>query len=1099
MNPFLKRFLNSRKLDAPTGRPLHIYRATESEMVDATRLLNISLANDWRSSSAAAMFCLVTAEWFRARYQGGPWRWREIQKILDISDQNDCRQLAQDGLAWWRRPLAHHGRGVQYLLSLAAEGGLPTVLLGNQAAAVRRFLEQVAHDIADYGLDAPDAVAELAAHHEHLMPQAFRTDAVRRVVADLALWLQCARAAIPEAARATDPLAWVQLNAPELLLDAPLRMVDAAAQALLAEELRATPGRDRQAAASFARRVLNRGAGGWRTGLAVSTNVELDAQGPHAGLFATLGQSTSARLRPSGLLRGVAPQLVVALARAENGVWSAARRSGDEIAAPLALQAPAQAELFTDGQLLGEFELCSAVDVDDLTLWRDTAMAGEDLVHLELIGAQMVQTRRPALYLLSRVGAALEAPETIHLERMAAPPDGFSLWRVEGRGAIRCGQSSVRVRTSAEREEAPIIWLANALASGVTAADGGPVFRGTPRIRIGDVGVHSRPAQSEILRWRPISGGPWREWRNAAPALGDIEIRAISGDEPIATMRAALVPETARVERRTLRDDMVQIALVGFGDDANVALEGGGAKLAGRMIAGEASLRLIGGREDGELTLRIMPEDRSAAALLLRLNRPVRAAGFIAPSGGRAHNDRTVSTIGLPGWRAVAPVERPALLRVRVREQAGAERLFYRSFMEARSLSDMREDIEAAIAASGPDAEANIRVLADGAESPRLIVRRYDGAVRCGAESKIELDEAAMAALSDAGQTDVTLHALNLIAPEASIILGTWRPANESCKDVSSLAAIDAGPWMIVLQAGTGVAIRPCATWFADAAEASVSRFSRAYAEASAARGRTARIAQLTVALAKTMDTALCDDWPIVEAMLDHADALQVTASLDLTQALAATPQTLCVLALRAMTASPVARLDLDRAAPLFWPTVPVSAWARAMRRFRDDLCARLSTALSAQETKKIATSNVMRAAKAVGTARPELSGHLALALLENGIDQVLVAQAFPLVARAAPIPTLRALMAQAIARNGEFAESYDGPPPPPGRAAELVADFDGRWAALLAAPLVAGASAIGADGKQRDFFALRMLQASDPVYFDAAMPFAVMLAQRGL
>ena len=1096
MNPFLMRFFARRGLEGPIGCALHAYRATDVELADATRLLNVSLEAGWRGSSAAAMFCLVTAEWFRARYQGGPWSWREIQRVLAVTDQNLCRSLALDGLTWWGRPVTRQGERNQYVLSLAAEGGLPTVLLSNQGAAVRRFLEQVGHDIADYRLDAPEAVAVFAAHHEHLMPQAFRNEAVRRVVAELALWLTRARASIPEEARDADPLPWIERHAPSLLAEAPLQLDDAAARSLLTTELRAAPGRSKLGSSALAARVLIRGELGWRPAIAVSASVNIDAQGPHAGMLAALGQTASGRLRPSGSLRAAAAHLVIGIGRTPEGDWSATRRSGDEVAGPLALDQQAQVELFADGRMLGEFELCPPVDAQDLALWRDQAPDGEAPQRLDMIAGRMVQTRRARLYLSAPFGARLEVTEDVTLEPLAEPPDGASLWKVVGSGVIRCGDSSVKILTSAEREAASLAWLANPMLMGAALMRGGPIYRGAPRVRIGEIGAPSCPAQPSALRWRPLSGGPWRDWRESAPVLGEIEIRVVSNEGTVASLRAGVVPETARIARRADPDDAARIELSGFGAEAQVVAETSGTRTVEAMRQGDASLRLVGGDEGGLITLSVIPDAPTMALLRLSLSRPVRRPGFIAPDGARARNDATLSTTGLPGWRAVAPTGCAASLRVRVRDHAGVERLFYRSFTEARSLSDLRDTVEAAIAAAGPDAEANMRVLADGAESPRLIVRRYDGALRRMADDQIGVDAPMLAALNSSGLAEVTLEALNLMAPTIAAPLGVWRPGDAPARAVSSLAAIDGGPWLIVARVGGGLAFRPCATWFSGAPVASAPRFSAAYADASSAGARTARIQKLAMALSDTMSAPLSDDWPMIEAMLDAAAGLQVTASLDLTQALASAPSALCVLALRAAQDRLTARLDLDRAAPLFWPTVQVSDWMRGMARYGEDLRTRLASALSAQEAADLTSSQILRAAKAIVAMRPELAGHLAFASLDNGLPLLTVAQAFPAVAQGEPSQTLLALMAETVARNGEFAEAYDGPSPPPGSAAALVAHFDPRWAALLAAPLVAGAAAVGVSVSPRDAFALRALQASDPVYFDAATPLAVRLAR---
>ncbi len=201
------------------------------------------------------------------------------------------------------------------------------------------------------------------------------------------------------------------------------------------------------------------------------------------------------------------------------------------------------------------------------------------------------------------------------------------------------------------------------------------------------------------------------------------------------------------------------------------------------------------------------------------------------------------------------------------------------------------------------------------------------------------------------------------------------------------------------------------------------------------------------------------------------------------------------MLTLRVPRAEFADALALDNVAPLFWPVLPIRAFAQAVRAAYDWWQTRFlelaDAADAAEEAEEVLASRIA----AVLTVRPGLAGHFGAALAEVGLIRLAFAPANRDALRPMLVPrpgaTLADLAQDAARRFDRLPEgilAFSSPRRPMGCV------FQRHMQAMIDAPLVAAEMA---DERRppptpAETLALINLRLVDPAYFDAAMPAAV-------
>jgi hypothetical protein len=190
LNSWIKSFLATRGIDAPTGKPLYTYRCRVQELQDLEAVLRFEVdrIDTVRLPTLAGPgLCLYAAEWWRRNHEGGSWAWAGIKKGAGIERyaEHQLYPALAEGMRFWQRELLRNLHGRLFLVTLACEGGLPLKLVHRQKATLGRYFRQVLEDVDALGRRGY-AADELAAGRANLLPVSLRQDVVYRLVGELA-------------------------------------------------------------------------------------------------------------------------------------------------------------------------------------------------------------------------------------------------------------------------------------------------------------------------------------------------------------------------------------------------------------------------------------------------------------------------------------------------------------------------------------------------------------------------------------------------------------------------------------------------------------------------------------------------------------------------------------------------------------------------------------------------------------------------------------------------------------------------------------------------------------------------------------------------
>ncbi|SDL48384.1 hypothetical protein [Aliiruegeria lutimaris] len=193
--------------NALDGRPLHHFRVTDSEY-DLLQLQLISLFQRGQQKTASAPFVLWAAERYRRDFDGGVFSWSFLVDPLGHKpDQAELREMTEIGLRYFNRPPPRRSAaGIQYLRTLAAEGGLPIRLL-SQESGYRQALLSLISDLERFGLACPNEQAlTFAEVRARRLPLGYRTEEFHQIFVDFARELAALRAEASNRMRSEDVL-----------------------------------------------------------------------------------------------------------------------------------------------------------------------------------------------------------------------------------------------------------------------------------------------------------------------------------------------------------------------------------------------------------------------------------------------------------------------------------------------------------------------------------------------------------------------------------------------------------------------------------------------------------------------------------------------------------------------------------------------------------------------------------------------------------------------------------------------------------------------------------------------------------------------------
>lgn len=1034
----VQSILSRNGLDQPDARPLYAYGVTDAERAELGTFLRMRIAVGGLTPSTAQGFVLWAAEHIRTGFRGGQLTWDFVFEGIALDYERPAAiELTSRGLEAWGRRLRRSDQGHrEFLYSLLAEGGLPDLALAH-APRYRGALLGLVSAIEGEGALGASIADTAALRLVEGLPQILRTGEQARLMAELALAIVSTRFLLPGDLPAEAAEAWLDAHHSDWRQALPLRLSQAAFEALVRPVLLSERRREKPTP-TLLRRQLRRHAGGPWLGVA-----EIPER---AFLPPTLLPGADRHLRLRLTHDTGAGFLGVPV---EEG-WELVRNAGrGPLLMPAAPSDPVFLNAHADGQFVARLVIDAGQPVPDEapSLWR-ALDPDSDLPDILVPLSGRGQTRAKWVFVLAPEGVTPACADDLQVSLNAIAPGGM-LWSASGRGVVRFGPHALSIATNAE-DDAPAARLSVLgrplpgfkIDGGIAAFLGAPVLRGIE----GDGPMREIAKQTSLRAVPGLLGGRVAEWHD--------------GDLILARCRFVTLPQAMKLDLLEIADGQVRLQASGLVPGWHLHLGAEDQQQAAVIGAdGSAELLLRAEGQPGSLAIRLS-DPANGEALAMTGLWPSRVARLIDGEGARVLSNRPLSRRGLAGWRGVLPANGGA---VQLRMASGGTPVAF-STVGAVPLVQFGPVVDQALALQGADGRVNLRLVGSGQETPRLEIGRYDWSA----------EPAGPFWHFGTGPTHLTAVCLDDPAriQSAEVVSRT---------DPAAWLGEGEGLWFIQGFSSTRGVMRPL-VWSARPVE----RTSR--------EQRLDRYAEDWRRLLTEPDDLAWDRlWSLILAVREAGDA----AALDQVQALARVPAAAVALLLRTGRADRAAALMMETESPLWWPLAPCEAWAEAMVSVRDGLHNRLQAAgIAEAEIRPLVEERLARAAGEIIALRPELAVHLGQAFARAGAPPLALSATGAPVPLAVPkaAANLATVAQDAVRRLSHLPDGVSGLS---AERLKVTLPFGDDFRPLLHAPLVAAEVATGARPAltAQEHLQLIALRAVDPIWFDAALPAALTLA----
>jgi hypothetical protein len=1078
-----RRIFEQISLQLKLGQPLNSYKLS-SYHVELLRHHLIHAAQYRRLANSAAPFVLWAAENFRSKYDGGQYAWDFLARPLNLkTDYQTLHDITRRGLRWFGRQLTSDEGVNYYLKTLAAEGGLPEILLADPSGLYRRSVRGLMADIEKVGMGAPrELLEQLTAQRISHLPLGFRTQEFRKLLLAFCLTLLQLRSEIPPSVPAEARQVWLDSNRSGWKEDLPLRLESAAARSILLDAVTSDAGANQQ---DLATRILERVGESWVPKLSIGKTAEI----PAWQMVVEEEQIHSLRMLPDAALGQTAANLVLSADKEKAAKFWEVRRetAGRRSVFPMPLERPISFRLVAEGRQIGTYTPPGgqAIDPNDIpTIWKifEKEEGGEARA-LKKIGASSLRTRESEVWVLAdSEGAHFDG---LQVEQEAKVGEAI-LWRISGQGRVFGNGWSLSLATGADQDSTDRIIAHGATVPGMRDVQGMEIHRGLPNFFSQSEEGTGRHLAPKNLCWRPIGQRNWKTGLpNAGTAMGLYQFGwrdDQSATRAFTSLR--LLPETTQFALRDLGEGQLSFSANGLPPGTSITLSG---QTTGMVAAdGKLDLPLNQTAEHlGRIPLHIRPPAGAGRPFDVSLPRPSTRGFFIDQEDHILLDDLSLDLGMLAGWRISVPPDQVGELRIRLLGEKAPHQPITLKVRDETALSTFLPRFRNLMTIGGPDSELRLRVLVGANQSRRITLRRHlregqwDGSSLTlpGAESEIDPD-------------GLNLHCVNLMAPETSCDLEEVQHE----ENIESRLPNHPGPWLVFARDSSGLVRPPRPFRKSFQGEAKQTPLFSERFEAAGKPGRRAdRIEAFSGVLRKLCDPMRIGDLSLFELQIDDLGGSEALSSLDSVVALAEAPELAVLLLLRGKAECFSGRIELENASPFSWTTLPKSAWKEAIGRQVSLLLSGMIAAnIGEADARTFAEEAVRRRLREILDRRPELAGQIYLAASDAGL--------LPTWMELGPVPpglsnpkkVLIDSARRAISRHEGARQAFDLRSR---FAPEEFSQFFEPMRGLLDAPLVAAEYTLARREQPVDpetAIALLHYRLHDPDYFETAMPSAV-------
>lgn len=958
--------LRSANIATPDGRPLYAYRCA-NESFDELR----GLFTGWnpRDSVGDRAFAVYAAEWWRRRYNGGPWAWQPLQdSIRCAAPFHELYPPLRNAWRWWRVKPVVLGASVRYLGTCACQGGLPLRFVSNPTSNVRHFLRALLREYRAFRRVVDDGYL-LAEPLRSYLPRSLRQEPVYRLCADVMEQIWNLRNL---GSHEEDPVAVLDRQSPEWRSGMPIDLEDEQARGLIVSLLRDAVAPTHSGTEQFQmRRYITDTAAGLR--FLVEPCV------PRSMSAAALAKRVGVVELPARFQLRVDGPTPIPIA---NG-----RVAGDQAAFSEVLTEPEHLTALADrevrwflqaGRRIGDSFAPRGGDApaDELP-WVFAAM--EDGTRFDLYAEGSVRTRLPRVAVACRdeAAAVLRAQPGCRPWRVQ-PVAGRVMFDVEGDVTLDTSVGICRIRTAQGVERQFEHRLAGTLCLDVDAPL--PVYRNAPSVRSVEPDGAQRTVPAAQVSWRAARGD---QWIGSPDRPGVWRVRRVVESETVflskiclagADFRVRIVP--GRDSRRgcvDIRGALVDVAC----NDAQLDVHTAGNAEGLRVTVGLVAEGAAAGSGRTHLPSHVVLATRwpNGSTLPLTVPFPGRGARFAHPVHEAADRRRGLSVQSLYGWRALAvsPLSSRAFRLVgelcaddldgRMNGAACIDVVLPRIVdgVSELPLIEVHDALESLFAATKSlDARIHLELRSRGFADARTVVRRFACAVQAP-DAGIYRIPTRRGPDQDAA---VAFEAFSLEKP--GLGRTPLEPVGGDERRGWRLppAAFSQETKIVVARSGDQHFARPYVDSIRRPACAAADV--RSLAEASSVSETETRIAAMRRILDEMVQGGGDENWEYLWDLLDVSRGLPAT-TFDALDCLSDSPEALVQFVLRTPQEERRARIwRLQHELPFSWLLVPLAVWREEMTRTHRAIGTELEQigVLAADEVRRRAADRVRDVAK---------------------------------------------------------------------------------------------------------------------------------------
>ena len=183
---WISDFLYRRGLQEPDGRPLFAYKTSSEEFETLRQLLHGLNVGQHPHSEYAQAWLLFAAEWWKREYPGGAWRWGPLCEAAGQQGlpHDKTRRLVIDGRHLWRLQTAIKNEGKRFIGLVAVNGGLPMRLVESAQGGLSGLLRMVTEQALRYELQDEQLRQAIEAQAE-LLPACYQQAPVYELLDNL--------------------------------------------------------------------------------------------------------------------------------------------------------------------------------------------------------------------------------------------------------------------------------------------------------------------------------------------------------------------------------------------------------------------------------------------------------------------------------------------------------------------------------------------------------------------------------------------------------------------------------------------------------------------------------------------------------------------------------------------------------------------------------------------------------------------------------------------------------------------------------------------------------------------------------------------------